>query len=48
MILIEIDDIDDVFGYLEDWPLTIKPLKLCPADCTYCPPSMVVEPLRES
>ena len=25
----------------------IKPIKLCPKDCTMCPEPMLVEPLRE-
>jgi len=26
----------------------IKPMKLCPKDCTLCPEPMLVEPLREN
>ncbi len=26
----------------------IKPMKLCPEDCTLCPESLLVEPLREN
>ena len=28
--------------------LEIKPIKLCPKDCTACPENLLVEPLRET
>ena len=28
--------------------IEIKPIKLCPKDCTSCPEPMLVEPLRET
>ncbi|MHA2428412.1 MAG: hypothetical protein ACXADB_10350 [Candidatus Hermodarchaeia archaeon] len=41
-----------VDGFLADFltfaDLEIKPIMLCPKDCTMCPEPLLVEPLREN